>query len=182
MGWACGQGLRGFRRSYNSCRFAGESPSGVPAQAAAAGKAAAVTTAIVKAKAAEMAAAVTKRLRPLDFAVFALSLGALTASIFAITGPATAARSRVEIRADNRAWRYSLNSETLLAVPGPLGETHIHIHEGAVSIQSSPCANQSCVHSPPATRPGQWIACLPNAVFIYVEGDTDSDDLDASSW
>lgn len=129
------------------------------------------------------AAAVTDRVKFLDFAIMVLSVGIVTASVAAIIVPqGELSRARVEIHADDRVWQYPLDSDIEVAVPGPLGDTTVHIHDGLVSIVESPCANQTCVHSPAISRPGQWIACLPNAVMVLIEGNTDEDSPDATSW
>lgn len=129
------------------------------------------------------AAAVTDRVKTLDLAIMILSVGVLATSVAALVSPrGDLSRANVEIHADNRVWQYRLDSDVAVAVPGPLGETTVHIHDGRVSIVESPCENQTCVHSPAISRPGQWIACLPNAVMVLIEGSTDEDSPDATSW
>ncbi len=107
-------------------------------------------------------------------AVFLSSLGAVDA----------AGEPRVVITdADGQEWIYPLGDEREVGVRGPLGITTVHVHEGRVAIESSPCPNQTCVAAGAIDRPGQWVACLPNQVFVRVEGGTDDPEgVDSGTW
>jgi hypothetical protein len=39
-----------------------------------------------------------------------------------------------------------------------------------VQVISSPCPEKICVKTGRISKPGQWIACLPNRVFISIRG------------
>jgi hypothetical protein len=67
-------------------------------------------------------------------------------------------------------WIYPLDAETTVRVPGPLGETVVEIADGAVRVISSPCPEKICIKTGRISKPGQWIACLPNRVFISIRG------------
>ena len=41
---------------------------------------------------------------------------------------------------------------------------------GQARFLDSPCSNRICVQSPPLWREGDWAACLPNQVFLRIEG------------
>ena len=64
----------------------------------------------------------------------------------------------------------SLDSEATVHVPGPLGDTVVAIRDGAVEVLSSPCPEKICIKTGKVSKPGQWIACLPNKVFVAVQG------------
>jgi hypothetical protein len=66
-------------------------------------------------------------------------------------------------------WIYPLNETVQLDIPGPLGNTVVELKDGRARVISSPCTNQSCVASGAIHSRGQWIACLPNRVFVSVE-------------
>jgi len=106
-------------------------------------------------------------------AVFLSSLGAVDA----------AGEPRVVISdGQGGEWIYPLNQDREIEIPGPLGSTTIHIHSG-VAIESSPCPNQTCVAAGSIERPGQWVACLPNQVFVRVEGGSDDESgVDTGTW
>jgi hypothetical protein len=109
------------------------------------------------------------RIRSLDVVIFLLAL-------FAIAAVSAAAYSRargtpeVHIRGERGEWIYPLDGSETLRVAGPLGDTIVEIREGAVRVVSSPCREQTCVRAGRVSLPGQWIACLPNRVFITLEG------------
>ena len=67
-------------------------------------------------------------------------------------------------------WIYPLDSEATVRVPGPLGDTVVVIRDGAVQVASSPCPEKICIKTGRISKPGQWIACLPNRVFISIRG------------
>ncbi len=116
-------------------------------------------------------------IRPLDMLIVALATTALVAlSISVYGGPSSAMLS---ISVDGSEWIYPLSDDRVIEVPGLIGMTVIAIHNGAAHIEDSPCENKTCVASPPISRTGEWAACLPNGVFIVIEG-AKSDELDAT--
>jgi hypothetical protein len=42
--------------------------------------------------------------------------------------------------------------------------------------------NQTCVASGAVHAPGQWAACLPNRVMLYVSEGKTEDNVDAAAW
>lgn len=109
-------------------------------------------------------------LRPLDYVAFGVALGAVLAiSAYAYTG--TEAGSQVRIRGPEETYLFQLESEQEVFVEGPLGETHIEIHNGQVHVVSSPCRDKICIQAGQVSRAGEWIACLPNQVFVKIEGE-----------
>ena len=111
------------------------------------------------------------RIRALDIAIFLLAL-----LIIGLISLRTYARGRntPEImitgahQETEKQWIYPLDSETTLRVAGPLGETEVVITDGAVQVISSPCPEKICIKTGRISKPGQWIACLPNRVFISI--------------
>jgi hypothetical protein len=77
---------------------------------------------------------------------------------------------RLVIEASGSTWIYPLDVDRREPVHGPLGDTIVVIKAGKAFVEDSPCKNKLCVHMPPISAPGQWIACLPNGVFLRVEG------------
>jgi hypothetical protein len=119
-------------------------------------------------------------LKPLDIPVLLLSAALCIASgimVYAVPR----GKADVVIRGQDRAWVFPLDAEEIISVPGPLGETVVRIHGGNAAIMSSPCNNQTCVAAGHLSRQGQWAACLPNNVFLLIEGKGDNG-ADASAW
>lgn len=119
------------------------------------------------------------RLAPLDWVAILASLALLVASsLFARTS--REGELTVVVTGQETEWVYPLEEDREIAIPGPLGTTIVEIHDGHVHIASSPCPNQTCVAVAAINLPGQWVACLPNQVFVRIEGKTTDDSVDAN--
>ena len=90
-------------------------------------------------------------------------------------------RPIIRVTSADGAWLLRPDTDQVLEVAGPLGNNRIVVRDGSVFVESAPCANQICVKTGHVSRPGQWIACLPNRVFVAVEGGPD-DQIDARSY
>jgi hypothetical protein len=115
-----------------------------------------------------------------DVLIIILAAGITFFSIFSVyMKPRTS--SQVLIQAQDMEWTFPLNVEETVAVPGPLGDTVIRIHNNQAWVESSPCINQNCVETGAITRQGQWAACLPNNVLLIIHGAED-ENVDAVAW
>ena len=108
-------------------------------------------------------------LRPLDWAAAALSVAVFAVSLV-LTAAGSGRESVVVIEGPGRAWAYPLQTEVDVDVQGPLGITHVHVRGGSAWVSDSPCVNKICVAAGHVARPGSWVACLPNRVFVRIEG------------
>jgi hypothetical protein len=121
-------------------------------------------------------------LKPLDFFIIGASsvfTALLALAVYGHSGDA----GRVIIRGEDKTWVFPLDAEEHISVQGPLGETVVEISGGRSRVLASPCANQTCVAAGHLNRQGQWTACLPNKVFVYIEGTGDGDAiLDSTTW
>jgi len=124
-------------------------------------------------------------LKPLDFCIAALALAAVAFSFFAAHAGG-AARPSVSLRGEGGRWVFPLDADETVSVSGPLGDTVIEIRGGAARVVSSPCQDQTCVVMGAARLPGQWSACLPNRVMLYVSargrGGAGHGGVDATAW
>ncbi|QQO11298.1 NusG domain II-containing protein [Breznakiella homolactica] len=93
-----------------------------------------------------------------------------------------APKTQVVIESSGRSWVFPLDAEEKVQVPGSLGTTVVEIHNGTVRVLSSPCDNQTCVAAGEIHSHGQWVACLPNGVFVLIEGTGDDGQLDGATW
>jgi hypothetical protein len=118
--------------------------------------------------------------KPFDFVVLGFSLALTVFSGFMIY-PASRSAARVRIQGTGRSWVFPVDAEELVTVPGPLGDTVVEIRGGMTRVLSSPCDNQTCVAAGHIHGRGQWVACLPNQVFVAIEGSQDAP-VDAASW
>jgi len=114
------------------------------------------------------------KLKILDVSAVVVSL--LVIGGFSVTAYAGKAASRdVVIEASGARWIYPLDIEREERIPGPLGDTLVVIRGGKALVEDSPCPDKLCVHMPAISRQGQWIACLPNRVFVRVGGASGQD-------
>jgi hypothetical protein len=120
------------------------------------------------------------KLRLLDYLVIILSIAVVGGfSVFAYAGKGKG--GDVVIEAGGERWIYSLAADRREEVRGPLGTTVVVIREGKAAVVDSPCPDKLCVHMPAVSKPGQWIACLPNRVFVRVRG-TDAQKTDDTAY
>jgi len=90
---------------------------------------------------------------------------------------------QVFIQGSSQRWIFPLDAEETIAVRGPLGTTMVHIHNNEVWVESSPCTNKICMGMGHIDSKWDWIACLPNNVFIVIEGSDDIEELiDSAAW
>lgn len=86
----------------------------------------------------------------------------------------------VAIQAEGRSLLYSLDEDRTIELAGPLGKTIVVIENRRVRVTEDPGPLQICVQDGWIERGGEWLICLPNQVFIRLEGARDDTDIDAS--
>jgi hypothetical protein len=110
-----------------------------------------------------------KHLLPADYISILAGLILFTTSLFFVYGSGTSS-AIVAVKGAEASYLYPLEAASRVAVAGPLGETVVVLEAGGVRIERSPCKNQSCVAMGTIHRRGQWLACLPNAVLVTIDG------------
>lgn len=88
-------------------------------------------------------------------------------------------KSMVIIEAPGEKYIYPLDKNREISIPGVLGDTIVKIEKGQAWVIDSPCANKICVQAGKLSRGGQWASCLPNAVFVKIEGQAEENGYDA---
>lgn len=116
--------------------------------------------------------------RPLDALIIGLAAAALVALSVAVYGGPSSAT--LVVATDDGEWLYPLSEDRVIDVPGILGTTRVRIHDGEAHIEDSPCANKTCVAAPAISQTGEWAACLPNGVFIRIDGSGEDYAVDAT--
>lgn len=74
------------------------------------------------------------------------------------------------IQAGDKEWIYPVDSQISKVFEGPVGETVVNISSGIVSVSESDCSEKICIQSGSIHSGGQWIACMPNRVFVTIRG------------
>ena len=111
--------------------------------------------------------------KPVDFLIILIALTLIvftSISIYADRGQAV----RVEITSAGGTETYPLSEERTVIAPGPLGASQIVIGEAGARFLDSPCPDKLCIRMGAVDSPGQWIACLPNRVFVKITGKEES--------
>ena len=118
----------------------------------------------------------------LDWFFLALSLTLTVGTGWAVLAP-TDAPLRVEVEDARGISLFPLDENRTIQARGPLGITTVEIVHGGVFIDDSPCTNKVCIAMGTIRSTGQFVACLPNRVFVRITGGSPSSEaLDAAIW
>ncbi|MGP1529119.1 MAG: NusG domain II-containing protein [Treponema sp.] len=110
------------------------------------------------------------RIRIFDYLILGIILSIALWSAFWLYGTHTAPAGRLIIESPHGKWIYPLNKDKTLSIPGALGTSEIRIENNTAFVVSSPCTNKICIAAQKLKKHGDWNACLPNKVFLYIEG------------
>lgn len=86
--------------------------------------------------------------------------------------------SHLKVISCGKVYIYPLNENRMIEVAGRLGKTKIEVSNGTAKIIFSPCPNKTCMLKPAIHEVGDWIVCLPNEVFVKIEGKSEKSDTD----
>ncbi|MCK5157229.1 MAG: NusG domain II-containing protein [Spirochaetales bacterium] len=106
-----------------------------------------------------------------DLSILIIVIGIiLFISVRSLSGQSQA--PKLVIRRDTSEWQYTLDTDMTIQIPGKIGTDEIVIRDGLVFIGDTPCgcALKICVASGSISKPGDWIICLPNRLFLSIEG------------
>jgi len=117
-------------------------------------------------------------MKPFDIVFLLLSLVLTAGSAWTVLAP-TNAPLRLEVQTDAGLYTYPLDSDQDISATGPLGTTLVHVEGRSVHVGVSPCANKVCLAMGTIRQSGQWLACLPNHVFVRITGGSTEATIDA---
>ena len=89
--------------------------------------------------------------------------------------------SLVHIKTADSHLVYSMTDSRILSVQGQQGSTTIVVDENGARITTSACSRKLCIRKGTISGEGEWIACLPNGVFVYIQGGSNAPGIDALS-
>lgn len=118
--------------------------------------------------------AIVRRLRLFDYLILACIITVSLWAGFFIYKDARHAE-KVVIEAPSGKWIYPLTDTRTVHIPGALGTTVIRIERNTAFIMDSPCPNKTCVNTTVLKKTGDWNTCLPNKVFLHIEGAVSED-------
>lgn len=123
------------------------------------------------------------KLKLLDYIIPALSAGMAIFCAVAVYGGGIGT-SLVYIQSEAGEEVYPLDEGRTVGVEGPIGTTFVEIDEGgSAAVVESPCPNDLCVHTGELIHRGDWAACMPNKVFVRIDGGPeDEEDVDSAAY
>ena len=113
-------------------------------------------------------------LKPLDFFIIFLFIGTFfTFFRMIVTGEKSLI---LEITSPDGIYQYELKTDRQIEMKGREGITRIIVQDKNVWITDSPCKNKTCIHAGKINKPGQWLCCAPNGIFVIIKGDSGEQD------
>ena len=105
----------------------------------------------------------------IDIAVFVV-FAAVTAYAFSFAYSGGVERRELVVHTPRGVFAYDMSKDRIIDVEGAIGISRIEISGDTARFLDSPCPNKTCVQSMPIHETGEWSACLPNQVFLRIEG------------
>jgi len=109
-------------------------------------------------------------LRPLDIPLLLLFLAA-AALPWLVTADSG---GELVIGSTEGEQRYSLDTDRVIVVEGPAGETVVRIEAGRAWVEHSDCPGKLCQNMGRIDSAGESVVCVPNEVYLTVENETGS--------
>ena len=104
-----------------------------------------------------------RKIKLIDIAVFAV-FAVVTVYAFSYAYSGGMARKELLVHTPRGTFAYDMSKDRII------GTSRIEISGGTARFLDSPCPNKTCVQSMPISETGEWSACLPNQVFLRIEG------------
>ncbi|AEC02865.1 NusG domain II-containing protein [Parasphaerochaeta coccoides] len=112
--------------------------------------------------------------RPGDILIFILGLGfVIILSAASVRTVESGASTYALIRSGDQAWRFPLDVDRKVDIPGIAGITKLVIEDGYIWAEDSPGPRHIIMKMGKINTPGQWLLSVPNAVFVTIEGTVD---------
>lgn len=117
-----------------------------------------------------------------DAAALIVAALVVLALSFAVYAPDPGDATHVVVQADGERFLYALSEDTTETFTGPIGTTVVRIENGDVWVERDPGPLQICVRKGRISQPDEWLACLPNEVFVRIAGEASGGGLDARAF
>jgi len=120
-------------------------------------------------------------LKILDYIAILVSL-VITLSLGVYVYAGSDGPLHVQIQTEEETYVYTLEEDRRVAVEGPIGTTYVEIHDGHAAIVESPCPNKLCIQAGRLYNHGDGSACMPNRIFVRIEGGQGGGEVDATTY
>lgn len=121
------------------------------------------------------------RLKLFDIVFVLIFLIVIFLSFFNLFSKKNEKAAELFVQTPSEKFIYSLSKDGIYKFKGLLGESSIQVESGKAKFIDSPCENKNCIQSGEISTHGQWAACLPNGIFINIEGKSKESGFDAVS-
>ena len=121
------------------------------------------------------------RLKPFDIVFVLIFLIVIFLSFFNLFSKKNEKAAELFVQTPSEKFISSLSKDGIYKFKGLLGESSIQVESGKAKFIDSPCENKNCIQSGEISTHGQWAACLPNGIFINIEGKSKENGFDAVS-
>lgn len=112
--------------------------------------------------------------RPGDILIFILGLlFVIYLSSASVRKVETGSSTYALIRSGEQTWRFPLDVDRNIDIPGIAGITKLVIEDGYIWAEDSPGPRHIIMKMGKINTPGQWLLSVPNAVFVTIEGTVD---------
>ncbi|MDH5378403.1 MAG: NusG domain II-containing protein [Gammaproteobacteria bacterium] len=91
--------------------------------------------------------------------------------------PHEAFADTAELSARSSKRLLALDQDGVYRIEGFLGETIVEVSEKKIRVLASPCSNKQCIRSGWLQKVGEFSACLPNGVSLFLLGDDRYDSI-----
>lgn len=112
-----------------------------------------------------------KRFKLLDWIIIAAVLSVIGLLTVATVRKNGGKPVYLKVTSGNGVYLYELSDNKTVSIRGKIGITQVEIKNGAARVLSSPCPSKTCMVQPAISHVGEWIACLPNEVFLQIVSD-----------
>lgn len=116
------------------------------------------------------------KVKPLDIIIFLIGVALIVFSIKSL-GNKKNGEKYVIVAVLGDEYIYPLNKNMRKDFEGAEGISTIVIENGKAFFEESCCPNKTCVQSSPLSHPNEWSACLPNQVFLRIDGTSEEMDV-----
>ena len=121
-----------------------------------------------------------RKLRVMDFVFVAAMAGVIVFLFLRLGRNLDDSKKRLVVQSSaGGEYVFPLDRDGLYNVAGLHGDSVIEVLDGKARFKDSPCPNKTCVQQGFISLPGEWAACLPNDVFIMVQGSAKKGSVDA---
>lgn len=121
------------------------------------------------------------RLKLFDIVFILIFLIVIFLSFFSLFRKKNEKAAELFVQTPKEKFVYSLAKDGIYKFKGLLEESSIQVENGRAKFIDSPCENKNCIQSGEISTNGQWAACLPNGIFIKIEGKSKQNSFDAVS-